>query len=142
MTVNSLSLRQKRSLYRDGFVVLPGLIDGDRVSAARRLIFEQLDPSRIRRSKDRVECEPHPGQSPLVLRLFNDTPLKTIIEEALGPVHAPRGCQLAIRHPSAPGEYVNESGYRDADTPFLGGTGTSTACGTVLPAFTSTPTVP
>ena len=120
MTANRLSLRQKRSLHRDGFVVLPGLIDQDRVAAARRLVLDHLDRSRAPTSKERGARKPHPGQSPWVLGLFNDTPLKTIVEEALGPVHEQRGCQLAIRRPSAPGEHVNESGYRDADTPFLG----------------------
>ncbi|MXY55580.1 MAG: hypothetical protein F4029_06035 [Gammaproteobacteria bacterium] len=120
MTANRLSLRQKRSLYRDGCVVLPGVIDPDRVAAARRLILERLGRSRTPASKDTTEREPRPGQSPLMLGLFNDTPLRTILEEALGPVHAQRGCQVATRLPSAPSEHVNEAGYRDADTPFLG----------------------
>ena len=115
-----LNLRQKRSLYRDGFVVLPGVIDRQRVVAVRRLILERLHRSRTPASKDRHDQEPHPGQSPLMLGLFNDTPLKAIIEEALGPVHAPLGCQLATRFPAAPGDHVNESGYRDRDTPFRG----------------------
>ena len=120
MTANRLSLRQKRSLYRDGCVVLPGVIHPDRVAAARRLILERLGRSRTPASKDTTAREPRRGQSPLMLGLFNDTPLRTILEEALGPVHAQRGCQVATRLPSAPSEHVNEAGYRDADTPFLG----------------------
>ena len=120
MNPDRLSLRQKRSLYRDGFVVLPGLIDRDHVAAARQLILEQLEGSRTPASKDRTDPETHPGRSPLLLGLFNDSPLKMIIEEVLGPVGAPRGCQLATRLPAAPGDHVNESGYVDRDTPFLG----------------------
>ena len=120
MTPDRLSLRQKRSLYRDGFVVLPGLIDQDHVVAARRLILEERDRSRAPKSKEPKPQKSHPGQSPVMLGLFNDTPLKRIIEEALGPVNAPSGCQLAIRRPAAPGDHVNEAGYRDRDTPFLG----------------------
>ena len=120
MNPDRLSLRQKRSLYRDGFVVLPGLIDRDHVAAARQLILERLEGSRTPASKDRTDPETHPGRSPLLLGLFNDSPLKMIIEEVLGPVGAPRGCQLATRLPAAPGDHVNESGYVDRDTPFLG----------------------
>ncbi|MCY3623969.1 MAG: hypothetical protein OXH68_19945 [Gammaproteobacteria bacterium] len=120
MANRGLSRRQKRSLYRDGFVVLPGLIERDHVAAARRLVLEQRHRSRATMSKDGTVPETHPGQSTLILGLFNDTPLKEITEEALGPVHAPRGCQLATRLPAAPDNRVNESGYRDKDTPFGG----------------------
>ena len=119
MTTKGLSRRQKQALYCDGFVVLPGLIERDRVAAARRLILEQRRRSRAT-PKDRTNPEPHPGQSPLILGLFNDTLLREVIEEALGPVHAPQGCQLATRLPTVPDDHVNESGYRDKDTPFGG----------------------
>jgi len=119
MTTKGLSRRQKQALYRHGFVVLPGLIEPDRVAAARRLILEQRRRSRAT-PKDRTNPEPPPGQSPLLLGLFSDTLLREVIEEALGPVHAPQGCQLATRLPTVPGDHVNESGYRDKDTPFGG----------------------
>ena len=41
MTPTSLRPAQKRSLYRDGFVVLPRVVEGDRVQAARHLIPER-----------------------------------------------------------------------------------------------------
>ena len=38
----ALSLEQKRSFYRDGFVVLPGIVPAEMVAAARRRIFAGL----------------------------------------------------------------------------------------------------
>ncbi|MDE0192178.1 MAG: hypothetical protein OXQ90_12545 [Gammaproteobacteria bacterium] len=119
-TTKVLGLRQKRSLFRDGFVVLPGLIEQDRVVAARRLILEHHGRPRATAAKKGTGNENHPGQSPLLLGLLDDTPLKEIVEEALGPVDPANGCQLATRFPAAPNDRVNESGYRDRDTPFRG----------------------
>ena len=120
MTTKGLSLAQKQSLYRDGFVVLPGLIEPARVAAARRLILEHLERSRTTAAKERTGNETHAGRSHLILGMLHDTPLREIVEEALGPVGTAQGCQLATRLPAAPSDHVNESGYRDRDTPFHG----------------------
>ena len=120
MTIERLSLDQKRILYRDGFVVLRRFVDRDRVARAGRLVLDSLDGERKGGAKDRMPQGPYPGVSPIVLGLFNDTGLREVVEEALGPVGAARGCQLATRLPAAPGNHVNESGYRDRDTPFRG----------------------
>lgn len=107
-------------LYRDGFVVLREFVDQDRVAQARRLVLENLDLRRDGGAKDRRARRSNPGLSPIVLGLFNDSGLRDLLDEALGPVGAARGCQLATRLPAEPGEQVNESGYRDRDTPFRG----------------------
>ncbi|MCE2424870.1 MAG: hypothetical protein J4F45_07180 [Pseudomonadales bacterium] len=120
MTPERLSLDQKRTLYRDGFVVLRGFVDGHRVAQARRLVLEDLDRRHGARAEDRKARRPYPGLSPEVVGLFNDTGLREVIEAVLGPVDAARACQLATRLHAEPGDYVNESGYRDRDTPFLG----------------------
>ena len=120
MTTERLSLGQKRALYRDGFVVLRELVDRHRVARARRLVVENLDRRRDGQADDRRARRPNPGLSPDILGLFNDTGLREVVEEALGPVGTARGCQLATRLPAEPGDHVNESGYRDRDTPFRG----------------------
>lgn len=118
MTGEPLSRQRKRSLYRDGFVVLRGIVDPDRVAAARRLILENR--SRTGTARERDPVRPHPSRSPAILGLFNDTGLRETMEEAIGPVSGATGCQLATRLPTAPSDHVNESGYRDRDTPFHG----------------------
>lgn len=56
--------------------------------------------------------------------LFNETPLKPLLEAAFADSIAPaRGAQVATLFPSDPGDDVNESGYRDCDTPFHGWVG-------------------
>lgn len=120
MTRKRLGLDQKRALYRDGFVVLREFVDQDRVARARRLVLENLDRRRDGGANDRRARRSNPGLSPIVLGLFNDSGLRDLLDEALGPVGAARGCQLATRLPAEPGEQVNESGYRDRDTPFRG----------------------
>ena len=121
---SKLSLPQKRSFYRDGFVVAPGVVDQDRVDAAS-LIFKELGrlraaPAGLGVKQGDRGAETRPGQSPVLLSLFNDSGLRDLVEEALGPVGPARGCQLATRFPADPGDHVNESGYRDLDTPFFG----------------------
>ena len=107
--MHGMNRQQKEALYRDGFVTLPAVASETQVAAARRRIFMALG----RRETPR-------GNEPVFLDLFNATCLVTLMEEALGPVHPPRGCQLATRFPAEPSDHVNESGYRDRDTPFFG----------------------
>ncbi|MCY3839174.1 MAG: hypothetical protein OXH09_11115 [Gammaproteobacteria bacterium] len=46
-------------MYRDGFVVLPGQIETDRVAAARQLILEQPERPRTAAAKVRTGNETH-----------------------------------------------------------------------------------
>lgn len=103
-----MSGEQKRTLYRDGFVVLPGLVPAARVAAARRQVFMALGGGAAL-----------DGTSPAFLDLFNATSLAPLLGEALGPVGPARFCHLAARYPAEPSG-VNEAGYPDRDTPFHG----------------------
>ena len=105
----ALSLEQKRSFYRDGFVVLPGVVPPEMVAAARRRIFAGLGGGEAAR-----------GSEAVFMDLYNQTDIAPIIAEALGPIVRHRGVQLATRFPSDPSERINESGYPDRDTPFFG----------------------
>ena len=105
----ALSLEQKRSFYRDGFVVLPGVVPPEMVAAARRRIFVGLGGG-----------EPARGNEAVFMDLYNRTDIAAIIAEALGLIVRHRGVQLASRFPSDPSERINESGYTDRDTPFFG----------------------
>ena len=104
-----MSRQQKQSLYNDGFVVLNKVASEAQVAAARRRIFMALGRREVPR-----------GNEPVFLDLYNNTCLFELLEEALGSSHPPAGCQLATRFPAEPADRVNESGYRDRDTPFFG----------------------
>ena len=105
----ALDQAQKLALYRNGFVVVSGAVPASLVHAARRRLFMGFGAGAGAR-----------GGEPAFLDLFNATALRPIVQEALGPVDAARGCQLATRWPSEPSQRVNEAGYRDCDTPFRG----------------------
>lgn len=105
----ALDQKQKQTLYRDGFVVLPGAVPASLVRAARRRLFMGFGAGDGPR-----------GDQPVFLDLFNATALRPIVQEALGPVDAARQCQLVTRWPAEPSQRVNEAGYRDRDTPFRG----------------------
>jgi len=100
---------QKRTLYRDGFVVLPGMASAQQVAAARRRLFMSLGAG-----------EAADGKKPEFLDLFNGTDLAPLVAEALGPVAPAKYCQLPSRFPANPVDGVNEAGYPDRETPFHG----------------------
>ena len=106
--LQTLSVAQKRMFYRDGFVVLPGVVPEEMVAAARRRIFSGLGG------------EPARGDEAVFVDLFDGTAIAPIIEEAMGPASRGPGAQLATRFPAEPSDRVNEAGYPDRDTPFFG----------------------
>ena len=105
----TMSDAQKRSLYRDGFVVLAGMASAKQVAAARRQLFMSLGSGK---TPDGTKQE--------FLDLFNATDLAPLVAEALGPVATAKFCQLASRFPAEPADRINEAGYPDRDTPFYG----------------------
>ncbi len=105
----ALGVEQKRSLYQDGFVVLPGIVPRDKVDAARRRLYMDIGQGATSRGGDAT-----------FVNLLNETDLFDILKEALGPIRPARSCQLASNFPADPDDQVNEAGYRDRDTPFFG----------------------
>ena len=104
-----LTRNQKRAFYRDGFVILQGIVPPDMVTAARRGVFAGLGAS-----------ERAHGNAAVFTDLFNATGLIAIVAEALGPSEPASAAQLAARFPSDPDDRINEAGYPDRDTPFHG----------------------
>ena len=105
----AMDIEQKRSFYRDGFVVLPGVVPPEMVAAARRRIFAGLGGGERAR-----------GDEAVFMDLLAATDIAPILDEMLGRVADVRGVQLASRFPTDPSDSVNESGYPDRDTPFFG----------------------
>ena len=129
---NTFSDEEVERLYRDGFVIFRNVVPEHKVRAARRANFEAIGKARgaalaVARgaddesSRQAIMDTARTGEDERILRLFSDTPLRPLIESALGgPAVSPRGAQLATTFPTEPGEHVNESGYPDIDTPFHG----------------------
>lgn len=131
----SFTPAQAAALRRDGYVVLPGVVPLPLVHAMQRLIHRNIgrqvhalqalgrppsdsDLARVERANRAAAAA---QVDPAVMALMFDTPLAGIVERAMGAPMLPiRGAQLATLFPSAPNDLVNESGYRDRDTPHFG----------------------
>ena len=100
---------QKRSLYRDGFVVLPDMAPQDAVTAARRRLFMALGAG----------TRPD-GSAAVFTDLLNGTDLAPLVTEALGAIRPAKFCQLASSFPTDPDDRINEAGYCNRETPFHG----------------------
>ena len=125
---------QKKALYRDGFVVLPGLIPAERVAAARRDVFASLgrlradalaigpdaDADKARQAAESARMSTFAGGQGVYMDLYHATPLAAVVQELIGEVLPVRHCQLPITFPTDPGAHINEAGYADRDTPYHG----------------------
>ena len=129
---HALSTEQKQKLHRDGYLVLKQVIPKDKTDKARRLLFERMGA--LRRAAVQAvasgDMEPleaasqlmgRSGASDTIMSLFNETPIKPLLESAFGgPVSPVRGAQLATLYPAEDDHAVNEAGFRNIDTPFAG----------------------
>ena len=130
-----LSEHQLKSFYRDGFLVLKGVIPTTTIDLARRNFYKmlgrlsnQVSPSFNTSQKSRDQ-ELHKldyknflkGEDPLYLDLFNKSDVRKSIESMFGsPVYPAKTVQFAINFPEDPSNRINEAGYKDSETPFKG----------------------
>lgn len=129
---HTLTTGQKQNLYRDGYLVLKQVIPKEMAEKARRLLFERM--GRLRRAAAEAAASGNvealaeasrlmgrSGGSATIMNLLNATPVKPLLESALGaPVAPVRGAQLAILYPGEDEDTVNEAGFRNIETPFAG----------------------
>ncbi|MDA0790866.1 MAG: hypothetical protein O2780_15580 [Proteobacteria bacterium] len=107
MATSCLTLDQKQTLYRDGYVVVKGAIAPDLVEAARRRIREAKQGEFI-------------GGTEEMTNLINASSVTPILNEAMGKFDPPSLCQVGILKRRDPGDYFNNLGYRDRDFPYYG----------------------
>ena len=98
---------EKRTLYRDGYVILRNVIPAGMVEAARERIENAAKGELL--TKD-----------PLMTGLVNDTDITPILHEVMGQFDPPVACQVGVNRVRAPGEHFNSLGYRDRDMPYFG----------------------
>ena len=103
----TLTLEQKRTLYRDGYIIL-------RNAASQELVQTALQ--RIRAAKRGENL----GGEPEMTDLLNASSIAPILTEAMGRFDPPVTCQVGVRKVSKPGEHFNNVGYRDKDMPYYG----------------------
>jgi hypothetical protein len=97
---------QKREIYENGCVHLPGVIPPEMVRAARRAINHHLGEEGMNKAdlpefRSRTYCDAL-TQKPVILDMFNRTPLFALAESALGPgtLRETAYSQIALRFPS------------------------------------------
>ncbi len=103
----TLTPDQKRTLYRDGCVILRDIIPSDLVEAA------------LRRLHDAKKGESLHGDEAMT-NLVNSSPVTPIMTEAMGSFDPPIACQVGVLPVTKPGDHFNERGYRDRDMPHFG----------------------
>lgn len=129
----ALDRRTIEALYDDGFVVLKGIVPDSVWRPARRQLIMRLgelhsgamgySPARPAALTgkggldDAVQAMQSVGSSPEVCSLFGC--VQPLLEQALGaPLAPPRGGQMAFNFPTDAGSGINETGWRDDETPW------------------------
>ena len=105
--VTALTLEQKHTLYRDGYIILRNVVSEDLVEAALR---------RIRAAKKGENL----GGEVEMTDLVNASSITPILTEVMGRFDPPVVSQVGVRKVSRPGEHFNNLGYRDKDMPYYG----------------------
>lgn len=106
-TPAALTLEQKRSLYREGYVVLKNAVSEELIEAAL---------ARIKVAKKGENL----GGTKEMTNLINRSSITPILNEAMGEFDPPVVCQVGVLKPTKPGEQFNNLGYRDKDMPYYG----------------------
>lgn len=102
-----LTLEQKRSLYRDGFVIIPKAVSKELVDAAL---------ARIKRAEKGENL----GSTKEMTDLINASSVTPILNEAMGQFDPPIVCQVGVLKKREAGDHFNNIGYRDRDMPYYG----------------------
>lgn len=103
----SLSLEQKRTLYRDGYIILRNAISEELVEAAKNKIKNANRGDRLGGSKEMTD-------------LVNASTVTPILNEAMGQFDPPVVCQVGVIKKSEPSGRFTNLGYRDYDVPYFG----------------------
>ena len=99
----ALTLEQKRSLYRDGYVIVRNAVPGHLVAAAKRRI--EAGEGLLSKAREMTD-------------LVNASSITPILHEAMGRFDPPIASQVGVRPVSRPGDHFNNLGYRERDMPY------------------------
>ena len=106
---SSLTPSEKLNLFRDGFVVIKNAVPEAIHHAARDTVTKSLPAD-----ERRLLAPPELAGHPTVLALFNDSGLRELMEEAMGPFPPVISSQVAVTPPrdvmgGSPGPHVDGS---------------------------------
>ncbi|MGF1511345.1 MAG: phytanoyl-CoA dioxygenase family protein [Myxococcota bacterium] len=102
--VQALDRTALERLETDGYVVLPGAVPRHlREPAVRRIdrwIAHDMEPSHMPTYLAQSAC-PEEREHPDFLRVFDQSRLRTVVSNLLGPIGPVRRCQIALRFPES-----------------------------------------
>ncbi len=101
-----LTREQKQTFFEQGYVKLPGVVSAELVGRARRAINASLgqngmDPAQLTKFRAQTYC-PELTSDPVITGLYNDTPIKSLAESAIGEnkIKPVNYGQIALRFPA------------------------------------------
>ena len=100
---DELSLEQKRTLYRDGYVIVRNAVPEHLVAAAKRRI--EGGEGLLSKATEMTD-------------LVNKSSVTPILHEAMGYFDPPIAAQVGVRPVTGPGNHFNNLGYRERDMPY------------------------
>ena len=101
----TLTLEQKKDLYRDGYIIVKGAVSEELVQRA----LDKLD--------NQVEGE-YAGGTEELTDLVNASSVTPILHDAMGYFDPPIVCQLGLLPVRKPSNYYNSLGYQEKDQPY------------------------
>ena len=105
--LRTLTLDEKRSLYRDGYIVLRKAVSDDLVDAARARIKAAKKGERL-------------GGESVMTDLVNASSITPILHDVMGQFDPPTACQVGVIKRTEPSDRFNNVGYRERDMPYYG----------------------
>jgi len=100
-----LTLEQKRTLYRDGYIIVRNAVSKELVEAALQRISAAKKGQILSKEKEMTD-------------LVNASSITPILNEAMGTFDPPIACQVGVKEVSKPGDHFNNVGYREKDMPY------------------------
>ena len=107
MTGRTLTIEEKRDLYRDGYVIV-------RNAASKELVDTALKRMRSANKGEYV------GGTPELTNLVNASDITPVLNDAMGQFDPPSICQVGVLKQREPGSHYNNLGYQDKDMPHYG----------------------
>ena len=103
----TLTLDEKRDLYRDGYVIV------------KKAVSDELIEKALNRMRTANKGE-YVGSSEHLTNLVNASDVTPVLHEAMGYFDPPETCQVGVLKKREPGDHFNNLGYRDRDMPYYG----------------------
>ncbi len=104
-TSTTLTPGQKRSLYKDGYIILRNVVSEKLVQAALDRIHAAKRGENIGGEREMTD-------------LINASSITPILKEAMGTFDPPSFCQVGVSKVREPGDHFNNLGYRDKEMPY------------------------